>query len=212
MKILLHPGSYYHVYAHAVGSDNAFRHHDDFMRFITTMPYYIGFACDIYAYCLMPNHVHLVLRICHRNEMIARLKSEGYERISYLVKTSTLEDEELARFVSSVVGRLFSSHALYMNRKYERMGNLFMSNFKRKYVETDDYFRNVIRYVHLNPVNHGFTNDPQNWMYSSYLMYRNSYRYFKTDHPVFKLFGEYSSFIRYHQEAPHSSGIVPGFH
>lgn len=209
MKVLLHPGSYYHVYAHAVGSDNAFRHHDDFIRFITTMPYYVHFLCDVYAYCLMPNHVHLVVRICHRHEMLSRLDLDNKERISYVIKTNTCTDEELARFASVSMGRLFSSHALYMNRKYGRMGNLFMSNFKRKAILTDDYFRNVIRYVHANPVNHGFASDLNQWMYSSYFNYRSNGHSMSPQHPAMALFGGYRSFIRFHQENPRSNGFIP---
>ena len=48
------------------------------------------------------------------------------------------------------------------------MGSLFLDNFKRKNIDTENYLKKTIIYIHQNPVNHGFCKTVDNWKYSSY--------------------------------------------
>ena len=75
----------------------------------------------IYAYCLMHNHLHLLLR-------------EGELSVSELVKVI------LDRFV------------YIYNKKYERVGHLFQGRFRSEPVEDEEYFFQLIRYIHRNPM------------------------------------------------------------
>ena len=47
-------------------------------------------------------------------------------------------------------------------------GSLFNHRFKRKKVETTDYFIQLMKYIHLNPVHHGFVKQPSDWKFSSF--------------------------------------------
>jgi len=76
---------------------------------------------DIGAYALMLNHVHMVLRE----------KTEG----------------GIALFMQ----KLFTSYTMYINKKYDRTGSLFAGTFKSKHVSDDQYLKQVIPYVLLNP-------------------------------------------------------------
>lgn len=78
---------------------------------------------EILAYCLMPNHFHLILREC----------AEG----------------GISRFMSKIL----TGYSMYFNKKYERVGTLFERPFKAQHIDTDPYFRHIFAYVHLNPVN-----------------------------------------------------------
>lgn len=77
---------------------------------------------DIGAYCLMPNHFHILLRS----------KIEG----------------GITRFMQ----KLGTSYTMYFNVKNERVGGLFVTPFRAKHVSYDDYFRHVAQYIHLNPI------------------------------------------------------------
>ena len=50
-------------------------------------------------------------------------------------------------------------------------GNLFVQKIRRILVDDDEYFRNLVNYIHLNPVLHGFTEQAENWKYCSYSAY-----------------------------------------
>ena len=77
---------------------------------------------DVIAYCLMPNHFHLVLR----------QKNEG----------------GLTKFMNKVG----TGYSMYFNTKYEHSGVLFQGRFKSRHVDSDEYFRYLLAYVHLNAV------------------------------------------------------------
>ncbi len=73
------------------------------------------------AYCLMPNHFHL------------------------LIKETT--DGGISKFMRKV-GVAF---AMYFNAKNERTGNLFLRPFRSRHISTDKYFQRVLQYIHFNP-------------------------------------------------------------
>ncbi len=77
---------------------------------------------DIVAYCLMPNHFHLLVRE----------KAEG--GISIFMK------------------KISTAYSMYFNSKNDRSGALFEGRFKAKHINNDEYLRYLISYIHLNPV------------------------------------------------------------
>lgn len=77
---------------------------------------------EIVAYCLMPNHFHLLVR-----EYV-----EG----------------GIARFMQ----KLTTGYTMYFNKRNERKGALFEGTYKVKHVSDDRYFRYIISYIHLNPI------------------------------------------------------------
>ena len=64
---------------------------------------------------------------------------------------------------------LFNAYAKYFNKKYERHGSLFEKNFKHKNIDNRKYFRQLVMYIHNNPVHHGFVKNPADYPWSSYL-------------------------------------------
>jgi REP element-mobilizing transposase RayT len=70
---------------------------------------------------------------------------------------------------SSHLSHLFNAYAKYFNLKYNRHGSLFERAFKRKHVNNEAYLKQVIIYIHNNPVHHGFCSHPLEYPWSSYL-------------------------------------------
>lgn len=85
-----------------------------------------GPIVDVLAYCLMPNHFHLVLREC----------GEGG--------------------ISEFMKKVATGYSMYFNHSRERTGTLFQGRFKAKHVGTDAYFNHIFSYVHLNPAELSF--------------------------------------------------------
>ncbi|HET6228177.1 MAG TPA: transposase, partial [Bacteroidia bacterium] len=54
------------------------------------------------------------------------------------------------------------------NKQNERKGSLFMHPFRRKQLKNNEYFRNLIHYIHLNPVSALLCKTPEAWHYSSF--------------------------------------------
>ncbi len=74
------------------------------------------------AYCLMPNHFHILVKE----------KTEGG--------------------ISKYLQKLSTAYVMYYNKKYKTSGSLFEGKFKSRYVDSDHYLRYLFSYIHLNPV------------------------------------------------------------
>ena len=81
-----------------------------------------GTLVDILAYCLMPNHFHIL--ICGK------------------------KDGDASLFMQ----KLLTAYSMYFNKKYKRTGGLFEGTFKAKHVNTDEHLKYLFAYIHLNPV------------------------------------------------------------
>jgi hypothetical protein len=68
---------------------------------------------------------------------------------------------------------LFNAYTKAINKSYNRTGSLFQEHLHRKRVEDEEYLIQLIAYIHLNPVKHGFSNDFKSYPYSSYKYYLN---------------------------------------
>jgi len=77
---------------------------------------------DIGAYCLMPNHFHILIR------------------------------EKIEGGTSLYMKKLLTGYAMYFNKKYKRTGHLFENTFKSSYAGSDNYLKYLYAYIHLNPV------------------------------------------------------------
>lgn len=124
--------------------------------------------CDILAYCLMPNHFHLLI---HANQRTGRLwRTE--EMMNNL--NSSQPYLRMTNF-SHGVQLLLSSYAKAINRQYNRTGSLFTQNTRSKRTSADthgmDYTLWCFIYIHNNPVTSGLVGSPEKWPWSSYCEY-----------------------------------------
>lgn len=139
------PGEWYHCYTRGIDKRRTFISGRDYERYVEAL--YLSNSIepvqrkDLYhlphaeilahkrgrplvalgAYCLMPNHVHLLLQ---------EIAEDG---------------------VSQFMQRLGTSYTKYFNEKHERIGNLFIKPFRSKHVSTDRYLGRIVQYIHLNP-------------------------------------------------------------
>ena len=65
--------------------------------------------------------------------------------------------------------RVFNAYSHGFNRRRNHSGTLLEGPYKVIQVSTDEYLHRLCRYIHANPVRHGFALDPSLWTYSNYL-------------------------------------------
>ena len=143
-KVQLVSGEYYHIYNRGNSKQKIFLDKEDYMRFVGLL-----YACNqkinlkvnnlnkgqtlfdiqreepfvnIGAYCLMPNHFHLLI-------------------------TQSKDDS-----ISNFMQKLSTSYSMYFNKKYKRTGSLFEGKFKSQHLNTDNHLKYIFSYIHLNPV------------------------------------------------------------
>lgn len=171
-KVPLVNNEVYHVYTRSIDNYITFRDENDYTRVIEVIKYYIygnvptsfsnyikiknkkyfslKYEVDtknpvvhIIAYCIMPTHVHLILK---------QVKDNG---------------------ISLYMKNVFDSYTKYFNSKYQRKGTLWEGKFKSVHVESNEQLLHLTRYIHLNPTTAGIVKEPEEWPYSSYMEYLN---------------------------------------
>lgn len=176
----LDPHCFYHLYNHAIGSENLFHENKNYTFFIGKWEEYITSYANIWAYCLMPNHFHFVIQIRDKNCFPA---STGANK-----------------FLEGQFKRLFSSYTLSFNKVYDRRGSLFQKSFKRAKVDSEQYLQHLIHYIHHNPIHHHFTDGYADWKYSSYTSILSKQPTKVKRQDVLQLFGGKDAFIKYHNQ------------
>ncbi|MCP9751979.1 hypothetical protein [Ferruginibacter sp. HRS2-29] len=186
--------SSYHVFNKANGREKIFIEPDNYDFFLRKFRKYILPIADVYAYILLPNHFHFLLRI----------KSEETLSRHYKHLHKKLPDITTPNWVNTFVIRQFSnflnSYAKSFNKKYERSGSLFMNHLKRARVETDRQFTATLFYVHKNAVHHGYVKNIEDWHYSSYKAIISNKPTLLMRDQVIEWFGSVQRYIEYHQQ------------
>ncbi|MCD4682348.1 MAG: hypothetical protein K8R86_03610 [Bacteroidales bacterium] len=179
-------GKYYHIYNHAVGDEKLFKTPKDYFYFLEKLKQYILPVANVYAYSLLPNHFHLLIKTLEQP-----LTTNSDEKSKLLV---TEEKFHLA------FKNLFISYSKSFNKVHRRMGRLFIQPYKRILVEKESYLLSLICYIHRNPIHHGYVDNYKQWGYSSFNLFLNSEPTFIQKDEVLEYFGGIENFITFHEE------------
>jgi REP element-mobilizing transposase RayT len=207
----LQPNNSYHIFNHANGFENIFTEDENYRFFLDKYSRYILPIAETYAYCLLPNHFHLVVRIRRREVLEGLYSSSKYINFSKVwnfgkvmeekVDNLQLSDEVLERFISKQFANFFSCYTQSFNKLNKRRGSLFMKNFRRELIDNKKYFMNSVIYTHRNPVHHAFCERYQDWSYTSFCEIKeHNSRIIEVD-KLLRMFGCKELFIDLHEQA-----------
>ncbi len=133
-------GSYYHLYNRGANHQSIFLEDANYVFVLRKMKDYAKqFSIAVISYCLMPNHYHWLVR----------------------------QDGETS--ASMFVQRVFNSYGKAFNKRFERTGTLFEGKFEAIHVDETEYLLHLCRYIHTNPIKHGFAYRADEWQFSNYL-------------------------------------------
>ena len=132
--------AYYHIFNRGVNKRTIFKNNEDYAVFLNLLKRYLSkdpakdksgreYPCYhnsilLLAFCLMPNHFHLLV-LQHKEEAMTDLMRS-----------------------------LCTAYTMYFNKKYKRVGHLFQDRFKASMIQADPYLQHISRYIHLNPKNY----------------------------------------------------------
>jgi putative transposase len=159
--IPLQYGSYYHIYNRGNNRENIFIEERNYRYFLQLYLKYIEPIVWTFAYCLMRNHFHFLVRIkdLTGGPSESSIDNDPLGRLSGLVELPN---------PSRQFSHFFNAYTRTINYTYQRTGALFQRPFGRIPVTTDTYFARLIIYIHQNPQKHGFVESFRDWPYSSY--------------------------------------------
>ena len=199
-KTPLESNNHYHVYNHAVGNELLFKTGNNYRFFLEKVKKYLPQFVDIYAYCLMPNHFHFLLKVKKEEDVIKAVVSANPNR-------DLKQEFKVSGIISRQFSHLFNSYAQAFNRENNRKGSLFYNRFKRILVDDEDYFIKLIHYIHYNPVHHGFVKKVDDWEHSSYRAVLSTGKTLIKRKEVIELFNDIDNFKYCHIVEPTISGI-----
>lgn len=99
--------------------------------------------------------------------------------------------------LNTVFARIETRYAMWYNRKYQRTGYLFQNRYRSEAVETDQYFKTVLRYILQNPMKAGIESRPGTYRWSSYLAYKKGNGAITDTQYALDLFGNRETLIAF---------------
>ena len=155
-----YPSNFYHIYNRGNHKAKIFNSKEDCERFLSTMYRYLNryHEISLYAYCLMPNHYHLLIR-------------------------SGSNPQEISKFMHGFM----TSYVKFFNKKYDRKGHLFQDRYQCKHIlELAGVFQ-VYNYIKENPVEAGIveTSEKYKWLWlGDFCSYKSEMYELSTGKPV----------------------------
>jgi len=189
---------FYHIFNRGNNHENIFYKEMNYYYFLEKYDEYLSPYLNTYAFALLPNHFHLLIKV-KRTDSIAQ--SDG---ISYREKTDTiaLSDgiSDVSKKVSEQFRRFFLSYSQAINKQEERAGSLFQKNFKRVPVTSPDHLIYLVYYIHANPLRHQIVSDFKKYPFSSYRFFGTSKETKLCRDDVLAWFGSLDQFFTFHQD------------
>jgi REP-associated tyrosine transposase len=179
----LKPGVFYHIYNRGTNREDIFVQERNYRYFLQLYAKHVEPVAETYAYCLLKNHFHVLVRIKDMEEQ----DPKGFQK----------------PLGSIAFSNFFNAYAKAINKAYERTGSLFQHPFGRIPVLTQSYLIQLVRYIHLNPQKHGLVSDFREWPYSSYqafvetLKVSETFRVYRDE--VLGWFDDAQGFVAAHQ-------------
>lgn len=191
------PDAYYHLYNHAVGDENLFRSAENYRFFLSRYTHYTQRILNTYAYCLMPNHFHFLIRVKPLEDISAFFESLTKYQGVHVASTKSISNQ-----IGHQLGSWLGSYSKAYNKRFNRRGRLFIERVRRIKVTDQNYLCRLIPYIHWNPVHHGFVDFPEDWPYSSYNHLLHDAAPLLDTSSVVRLFGSRQVVKKAHLQAP----------
>ena len=185
----------YHIYNRTIDKKPMFLSVDNYAYFIRQFDKYLSNYIKIYAYCLLGNHFHFMIKVNDLTDLTT------FQKLSNLnEKLSNLKEKTTHDIVSQQFKKFFQSYAMAFNKQQNRVGTLFQTPFKRVRVEDEKYLRELVCYINTNAQKHNLVKDFKDWKWSSYnsIVYNKKTKLLKDE--LMGYFNDAENLIYCHQE------------
>ncbi len=139
---------YFHIYNRGNSHEHIIQEKENYLYFLSLMKKYLMAVGDVYSYCLLPNHFHILFKFKHQEELPTQIK-------------------ESKKALHQPFSNMFNAYTKAINKRYGRRGSLFQKHLKRIKVEDEQYLINLILYINTNSSHHNIK-DYKTYPYSSY--------------------------------------------
>ena len=228
------PGGVYHIFNHSNSEEKLFYKDENYFFFLQRYAFYLNSFLETFAYNLLQNHFHLLVRIFDDEQLMNQsarppsLHSEGKlfkkRKVLYELRESrTAGSSETkssaergerkkqplnsSEIVSEQFRKLFLSYSKAINKQEQRKGSLFREQFKRVRVEDAGHFKNVMYYIHHNASHHGYEVADIDYPFSSYQAFLSEKKTRLKREEVLLMFGGKEKFESFHNQTQNLKSI-----
>jgi putative transposase len=133
---------YYHILNRGNDKKEIFRYKEDYERFLDILKIYLAkFQINVFHYCLMPNHFHLLIQV--------------------------IEAQDLPKFMQAIL----QVYASYFRKKYGSTGYTFQNRYKSFFINKESYLLECSRYIERNPLRAKIIHDLDEYPWNSLAFY-----------------------------------------
>jgi hypothetical protein len=157
-RIRIEPEKFYHIWNRGNNRENLFYTSANYEYFLRMHAEFLDPVAETYAFCLLPNHFHLLIRT--KPILVSPAGETNKEPAGETSKKSNP--------VSLAFQRLFTAYSQAINLQQHRTGSLFQKPYKRLEVKSLKQLVNLVHYIHTNPQKHEITDDFRDYPWSSY--------------------------------------------
>lgn len=131
--------SIHHVMARGNQKQRIFLDKNDFSKYCDLLKHYkYKYRFELYGYCLMPNHIHLIIKV------------------------------RMGKDLQKIMQGLNQTYTIWFNEKYNKVGHLWQGRYKDMLVQKDKYLLDCITYVEFNPVRANLAKSPMAYRWCSW--------------------------------------------
>jgi putative transposase len=185
------PDGIYHIYNQGNNRQMVFYNRENYLYFLRKLRVHIMPFADVLAWCLMPNHFHLMVEVKDEFSRGADMLSRGATSSCTPTRGSSLTPTKAGQSLNYSIGVLLSSYTKAINRQNDSSGSVFRqktkaiclneineisshwyTSFGVTFMKVDipewQYLQVCFNYIHHNPVKAGLVAKPEDWEFSSY--------------------------------------------
>ena len=178
-RIKIETNRFYHIWNRGNNREYLFYTAANYEYFLRLYAEILDPVVETYAWCLLPNHFHLLIRT--------------------LAVSPSGETAKKSNPVSHAFQRLFTSYSQAINIQQHRTGSLFQKPYKRLEVSSPQQLANLVHYIHTNPQKHGIISDFRQYPWSSYERILISHPSNLQKNAVIEWFKNKENYLDYHQ-------------
>lgn len=149
-------GYFYHIYNRGNNGEKIFFSEENYIYFLKLLTKYMVPVLDVYAYCLLENHFHFLVKIKEKEEI-------NHQKLKYTTTEKPIEVSASKQF-----SHFLNAYSQAINKRYVRTGSLFEKPFERKRISDENYLRQVVLYINTNPLKHKLVENLEDYKWSSY--------------------------------------------
>ena len=188
-----------HIICKSISGSKLFKNDDNRLYFLLKYAQYSTGYLNTYAYILLDNHAHFLIKNTSSDELKSYLKSLSKDSLKTHQKRYLANEICYSEAVEFQMKDFFIAYAMAFNKKNNRSGSLFVNPFRRVRIIDEIHLHQLVIYIHANALKHGICKEFKNYKWSSYQTILSEKKTILLREKILDFFGGKDSFVKQHQ-------------